>query len=205
MADADHSTAVVVPLRSFSRAKERLADLVDDHHRVELVRAMAERVIKAAHPTAVFVVTDDPEVTVWAREQGASVVPDPGQGLDGAARAGVDAASKAGHRRAALVHGDLPLATDLTPVLGGDGVRLVPDRRGDGTNVVAVPTDSHFAFAYGPGSFERHRQEAERCGLAVEVIVDPSLAFDLDVPHDVHVLRREHPSAAQALGLVLDP
>lgn len=201
MGEADHTTAVVLPLRSFSGAKARLADVVDDEHRPELVRRMAEQVLKAAQPAPVLVVTADHEVAAWARDADASVVIDPGGGLDAAAGAGVAAASRAGFSRAAVVHGDLPLASDLSGILAGEGVRLVPDRHGEGTNVLTVPTHGSFRFSYGPGSFHRHHDEAGRMGLVVEVFVDADLAFDLDVPADVDVLRREHPEVARSLGL----
>ena len=53
---------------------------------------------------------------------------------------------------------------------------LVPDRRDDGTNVIAVPTDVSFQFSYGPGSFRRHLRSAIAAGLSVRVRRDPLLA-----------------------------
>jgi 2-phospho-L-lactate guanylyltransferase len=65
------------------------------------------------------------------------------------------------------------------------GITLVPDRYGNGTNVITLPTDAGFQFSYGPGSFARHRGEAERLGLPVRVLHRPDLAWDIDVPGDV--------------------
>jgi 2-phospho-L-lactate guanylyltransferase len=64
-------------------------------------------------------------------------------------------------------------------------VTLVPDRRRDGTNVAVVPTGAGFQFAYGAGSFERHRAEAARLGLACEIVYDRRLALDVDIPEDL--------------------
>jgi 2-phospho-L-lactate guanylyltransferase len=61
----------------------------------------------------------------------------------------------------------------------------VPDRHGDGSNVLAVPTGAGFSFSYGPGSFDAHRAEARRLELAFEVIDDPDLAWDVDGPDDL--------------------
>jgi 2-phospho-L-lactate guanylyltransferase len=74
-----------------------------------------------------------------------------------------------------VAHADLPLATGLRHVVGSHGVLLVPDRRADGTNVIALPAACGFRFAYGPGSFHRHRAEAERLGLVVTVLDDGAL------------------------------
>ena len=65
------------------------------------------------------------------------------------------------------------------------GVTLVPDRRDDGTNVICVPADAGFAFAYGPGSFHRHGAEAIRRGLPLRVVREPLLGHDVDVPADL--------------------
>ena len=57
-----------------------------------------------------------------------------------------------------------PAPRDPTRLGGGlpRASTLVPDRRLDGTNVLAVPTEAGFRFAYGAGSFGRHRAEAQR-------------------------------------------
>jgi 2-phospho-L-lactate/phosphoenolpyruvate guanylyltransferase len=68
----------------------------------------------------------------------------------------------------------------------------VPDRRGDGTNVIALPTDMPFQFAYGAGSFQRHLRSAVAAGLSVRVRRDPLLAIDIDTPSDLaHPLVQE--------------
>jgi len=82
-------------------------------------------------------------------------------------------------------HADLPLATRLAWVADFPGVTLVPDRRLDGTNVLAVPTAAGFGFSYGAGSFGRHRAEAARLGLAARLVRDPHLAWDVDLPVDL--------------------
>ena len=86
-----------------------------------------------------------------------------------------------------VAHADLPLATGLGHVIGRTGVLLVPDRRTDGTNVLAIPARSGFRFSYGPGSFARHQVEAARLGLVVEVRADVELGWDVDIPDDLHL------------------
>ena len=90
-----------------------------------------------------------------------------------------------------VAHSDLPLAVDLDSS-GRDctgEVTLVPDRRLDGTNVATVPAAAGFCFAYGPGSFGRHRAETARLGLPCRVIHDFRLASDVDVPDDLALVR----------------
>ena len=181
---------VVIPLRSFTGAKARLAGVIDEVARAALAREMAERVVSAARPHAVVVVSSAPEVVVWATELGCRVVDDPGS-LNDAAGAGRDWARTHGFARVVIAHGDLPLATSLAPVTG-DGrahvVVVVPDHRDDGTPVHSVPADVAFTFAYGPGSAARHIDEAERVGCGVRIVREPTLQFDVDVAEDLNAL-----------------
>jgi 2-phospho-L-lactate guanylyltransferase len=84
-----------------------------------------------------------------------------------------------------VAHADLPLATDLAWLAYFSGVTLVPDRREDGTNVACVPARAGFQFSYGPGSFARHQAEARARGLALRIVREPLLAWDVDVPADL--------------------
>lgn len=181
----------MVPVKSFARAKMRLAPVLDEHARAELARSMAERVLLAAGSLPVTIACDDEDVAEWARSHGCAVAWVPGTDLNGAvtaAVAGVDA------DRVVVAHADLPKAQDLSIVVGDSlgeaggrhhGIVLVPDRHRDGTNVLSLPRDSGFVFKYGPGSFERHRAEAARVGLDVVVIEPPDLTWDVDEPEDV--------------------
>ena len=177
--------AVLVPVKAFGEAKGRLTQAMSAPARAELARAMAERVLAAGRHWPVAVVCDDRAVADWARAHGALVVWEPGRGLNGAVEAGVERLGGAGVLRVTVAHADLPSASDLTTVDTGSGVVLVPDRVGNGTNVLCLPTRSGFCFSYGPGSFARHQAEATRLGLDVTVLERPELAWDVDEPADV--------------------
>lgn len=187
--------AVLVPVKAFSRAKERLAEVLDPAARDELAREMAATVLRAAGDLPTAVVCDDEEVRDWAAALGAEVVWTPGLGLNGAVEAGVAHLARAGVGQVVVAHADLPLATDLAWVGRFGGVTLVPDRHGDGTNVASVPASAGFRFAYGGGSFTRHRSEAARLGLRLRIVPDEALGWDVDVPADLRLPDRPVPSA----------
>jgi 2-phospho-L-lactate guanylyltransferase len=151
---------------------------------------MATRVVASAAGLPVAVVCDDPEVATWARQLGALVIWEPGRGLNGAVQEGVARLGVAGASLVIVAASDLPLATDLRWVACFPGVTIVPDRRRDGTNVIAVPTDAGFAFSYGPGSFARHLEEATRIGRPIRVVTSSALAWDVDVPDDLVAVSR---------------
>ncbi len=177
--------AVLVPVKAFDQAKRRLHLALSEPERADLSRAMAERVVVAAHPLPVAVVCDDNDVAEWARERSALVIWEPGRGLNGAVEAGVVHLASMGVTQVTVAHADLPHASDLAAVGDTPGITLVPDRYGNGTNVIALPANAGFQFSYGPGSFARHLAEARRVGLAARILDRPDLAWDVDEPGDV--------------------
>lgn len=177
--------AALVPVKAFWAAKARLAPVLDPAARAVLARQMATQVVRAAEGLPVAVVCNDPEVAAWAVSVGAIVLDEPGRGLNEAVACGVSQLRSAGASEVVVAHGDLPGARRLVALTGFGGVTLVPDRRRDGTNVVCIPAGVTFRFAYGPGSFERHLAEARRLDVAVRVVDDPTLAWDVDVPDDL--------------------
>ena len=184
--------AVLVPVKAFADAKVRLAPALPAGERAALAHAMAEQVLAAARPLPSAVVCDDREVAGWARARGVLVVWEPGRGLNGAVEAGIEQLARLGVEQAIVAHADLPLATQLGLLARFSGVTLVPDRADGGTNVACVPTAAGFRFAYGPGSFARHRAEARRLDLPLRVVRDRTLSWDVDVPADLEAfLARE--------------
>ncbi len=179
--------AVLVPVKAFAEAKLRLAPALPPLGRAALAREMASHVLSAARPLPAAVVCDDPEVAAWARAERALVIWEPERGLNRAVEAGVERLGRAGARRVIVAHGDLPLASGLGAIARFRGVTIVPDRAGNGTNVICVPTGAGFTFSYGPGSFTRHTAEAFRLGLALRVVRGRALGHDVDTPADLAV------------------
>jgi 2-phospho-L-lactate guanylyltransferase len=179
------NVAVLLPVKAFDEAKARLASALSAPERAALARTMATTVLGAASPMPVTVVCDAPEVAAWARELGATVLWRPGRGLNQAVADGVAHLEAEGHRSIIVAHADLPYARALSWVADFDGITLVPDRRDDGTNVIGLPAACGFRFAYGPGSFERHRAEAARLGVPCRIEREQRLGWDVDVPDDL--------------------
>ena len=162
---------------------------------------MAAGVVTAAKPLPTWVVCDDHEVARWAMGVGVRVLWRSAPGLNEAVTAAVRFLATLGFGQVIVAHGDLPLAVDVTWVGDFDGVTIVPDRRGEGTNVLSVPAAVPFVFAYGVGSAPKHRAEADRLGLACRVVADEQLGWDVDTPDDLDVFTRAVPVPA-ALALL---
>lgn len=192
------SHAVLVPVKAFPEAKGRLRHHLTAAERERLARWTAGRVVAAAAPHPVFVACDDTTVAEWATARGATVAWGPGLGLNGAIDAAVAEIHAAGFTRVTVVHADLPDPRGLANVGRGDGIVIVPDRHGDGTNVLSRPTDVALAAQYGPGSFSRHLAAALATPTAVTVRRDPHLSIDIDTAADLH-----HPAVARLMSHAL--
>lgn len=194
----DLTTEVLVPIKSFTDAKRRLAHKFDPHQREMLARSMALRVLSAAQPFPVSVVCDDDEVATFAVDSGATVIWCPVIGLNEAVTAGVGALRDRGVTQVVVSHADLPFANSFSELVGWDGVTLVPDRHRRGTNVAVVDTRCGFQWSYGEGSLARHRAEALRLGLPLRITQIGALAWDVDLPADL----TDGPDGISAVDLV---
>jgi 2-phospho-L-lactate guanylyltransferase len=197
-------TALLAPIKAFGAAKGRLGTLLDASQRAALAAWLAERVLRAAAPLTTFVACDDDDVASWADGAGAQVLWTPGLGLNGAVDDGCRTIAGKGFDHVIVAHGDLPRPAPIASVALVGTVTLVPDRRRDGTNVMAVPLAGHglpMPASYGPGSFRRHLDGA--AGRRLEVRYDVDLSLDVDTPADLtHPLVR--PQLPPWLQTILD-
>ena len=179
--DVGGDTLVVIPVKDFGAAKSRLDDTLSAVDRDLFARHCASRVVLAARGHSVLVVTDSDDVVGWAGSLGIEALRQHRSGLNGAAEDGRDEARRRGHARVAIVHADLPRARSLDAVISrpGDDV-IVTDHHGTGTNVLVVPADAPFTFAFGPDSRALHVAEALRLGLTVDALQHDELSHDVD-------------------------
>lgn len=182
--------AVIVPVKSFTLAKARLAGAISDTERESLARRCAEGVVRAAAPNAVYVVCDDESIAQWARSVGALTVNQVSAGLNGAVHDGWMRAKADGFDHVLIAHADLPLARSFAHVPRTGEVTLVPDRHNDGTNVLSMPAGSDFVLHYGPSSFFAHLEEAVARDIPHHVLHDDDLSLDLDTVEDLDELTR---------------
>jgi len=177
---------VLLPVKSFANAKVRLTSVLSPSERAALSRSLAERVIQVCEGVPVWVICEDEEVASWALQLGAEVIRNTQPGLNGAAQTGLSAVAKEGVKRVLITHADLIFPEGLLSLFEHDGIVLVPDRHNDGTNVIGLPSDIDFSFKYGPGSFLRHKAEAEMSKMPIKVIRNSNFGFDMDNPDDLY-------------------
>jgi len=66
----------------------------------------------------------------------------------------------------------------------GCTIAICSDEDGNGTNAIFISTAKNFSFHFGPGSFQRHVEEAQERGMMVRIVSTSGLEFDLDNEHD---------------------
>ncbi len=210
-------TVAVLPIKTFARAKHRLAEAVDVPDRRALAEAMVGDVLQALAGVKgldrLVVVTAEPRAASAARDAGADVVHDDDEaGQSAAAALGVDAALAAGAERALLVPGDCPAldpgeVDGLLSRQGRAGVVIVPDRHGSGTNALLLSPPGVIEPSFGPGSFARHAARAHAAQTVVRVAEVRSLGLDVDTPDDLQALRdvlAARPNAAPRTRALLE-
>ena len=183
----------LIPVKELSKAKARLAPVLDEAGRRELITAFYRDVLAAALDCpaldSVGVVSRDADALALASEAGAEAMAEPGDlndSLDSAAKTLADRAID----RVLVLHADLPLvsakaietiarsSSDVALVASGDG----------GTNALVCPVGA-FRFQYGPGSAQQHREAAWNVDLEPELLELPDLALDIDTPGDLERLQ----------------
>lgn len=180
---------VVVPVKPAADGKTRLAGVLSASAREGLVRAMALDTIAAAVATpevhrVVVVTADEPLRSLLAGT--VDLVDEPGGGLNGAVRAGIDRAVGRGEGVAVLL-GDLPALRpdDLADVLSMASAHeraFVADADGTGTTLLAGLPGVVLDPAFGSGSAAAHELAGH---VRLAVAATSTVRRDVDVPDDL--------------------
>ncbi len=147
------TAAVLVPIKAFADAKVRLSTALSGPDRDALARRLAARVLAAAAPLPVYVVCDDDDVAAFARPTAPRCCGRRASGSTGPCRTASPDSPRPASGDVVVAHADLPRVHGLAELAEGtEDVVLAPDRKDDGTNVLALPagSGSGSATARGP-------------------------------------------------------
>ncbi len=194
------STWVVVLVKDFDSAKQRLGPALDPPKRRALARRNATRAIRAAAAgERRLVVAGSEEAAALALNLGAEVIVEPRQeGQNVAAQRGIGRAIEGGADSVLLLSSDLPLISktsvrELLAIAGRlaqPAVVAVPAAGRGGTNALYLHPPRAIGLHFGADSLAAFRREAQRKGVRFVVHRSPAMALDLDEPADLARLRR---------------
>jgi len=190
------SFPIVVPVKTFDLAKQRLSGILQPSERAALARSMLIDVLNIAAaailPSNVIVVTSSPEASGIAKSAGMRV-------LNEAASSDINSAIVAASRHMIvqnaggflMLPADVPEIT-ITPIHQAFAALnqscslvLAPAISDGGTNLLACRPPHAIRPEFGADSFARHLAAGERAGLACHVLNSPELGRDIDSPDDL--------------------
>jgi 2-phospho-L-lactate guanylyltransferase len=184
---------VLLPVKDFKDAKQRLAAVLDPEQRAGLARAMLEDVLEAlsaaAEPTRIVVYTASENVTREVRPFGFEVVREREVQGHSVAVNSLLPHLLADSSRVLVIASDLPNLSaeevDRALTVECRSIGIMPSRDGTGTNGLVFTAPSVISVDYGAGSFNRHRSAALHAGLTPSVFEMAGVAFDIDTPEDL--------------------
>jgi 2-phospho-L-lactate/phosphoenolpyruvate guanylyltransferase len=190
-------TWLVVLVKDFDTAKQRLSPALEPAARRELAMANARRAIRAAGGFGpVLVVAGSQEAAALARKLGAAVFLEAQpRGQNPAAAAGIAFATARGAHSVLVLSSDLPRVSRsaLRVLLEAAGERspvavaAAATGRG-GTNALLLRPPGAIGLHFGDQSLRRFEGDARGRGVPFEVVEHPHLALDLDEPADLVAL-----------------
>jgi 2-phospho-L-lactate/phosphoenolpyruvate guanylyltransferase len=193
-------TWVVVLIKDFDSAKERLRPALGTKSRRALARRNAQLAVNAAAAgDHVLAVAGSEEVAEMAAAWGASVLLEPREeGQNIAAERGIARARAAGAEAVLLLSSDLPLVTAdavrqlLQPAgrLKAPVVVAVPAIGRGGTNALYLHPPDAIGMHFGDDSLAKFQEQAEARGVKFVVHHSDAIALDLDEPSDLERLSR---------------
>jgi 2-phospho-L-lactate guanylyltransferase len=191
---------VIVLVKDFASAKQRLGPALDPTSRRALARRNAERAVRAASAgDQRLVVAGSQEVATMAKRLGAQVILEPRQeGQNVAAKRGIARAVQGGAGAVLLLSSDLPLVTaksvrellKAAALVDAPAAVAVPAVGRGGTNALYLRPPDAVTLHFGADSLESFRREAESRGVNFVIHQTDAMALDLDEPDDLARVRR---------------
>jgi 2-phospho-L-lactate guanylyltransferase len=184
---------VLLPIKTFKEAKQRLVPALDAAARAGLARAMLQDVLqvlaRARAPDGIVVFTACEEVMALAAPFGFDVVRETSACGHSAAVNYMVEALRGSCDRILSIAGDLPRLlpseVDFALEAASEPITLIPSRDWTGTNGVVFLCPARIDMEYGAGSFRRHVSKAAAAGFRSDVMDLPGIAFDIDTPDDL--------------------
>lgn len=217
----------IVPVKPLRDSKSRLSHILSEDERAALTRGILGHTLKVLGDVKeifrTLVVSRDPAVLKVARQYGASTFSESDrQDLNVALTRATHIAVAQQANSVLILPSDLPFLTpeDVEMMITGvemnnpngngngyhiqnRGITICADHNGEGTNALLLSPPTGFTFRYGPHSFARHLEEAERLGMARRKIHAPGIKFDLDTEEDWETYKALIPAKVGEVALEL--
>ena len=184
----------IIPVKSLSEAKSRLATHLTLYQRENLVLDMLHHVLQALRESNVLeqvsVVSSDQRVLRQAQAWGAQAVVEEMPGHNAALHAAALQELAAGTSALLTIAADLPLLhpSDIRVLVAQSAlypVVLASSRDGTGTNAILVRPPLAIPYLFGENSLQRYQQAARQWQLDSTIYHSIGLSLDIDTIDDL--------------------
>lgn len=195
--------SVLIPVKTFASAKQRLSPVLSPEERETLAEAMFRDVLgqAASSPAvaAIYVVTADPKIARIASAQGAEWVREESEdGETEAVNLALAVLRRRGLPSALIIPADIPLlrSGDLELLLehaechgpAREFALVVPSRDHGGTNALLLSPPDLILPRFGKRSFAGHRRSLAARGVPYQIVENGNIGLDIDDPGDLGFL-----------------
>lgn len=192
--------SILIPVKNFRNAKQRLTPVLGKADREALAELMfrdvLRQVVQIAGLGAAFVVTGDQKVSKIARAFGAEVIVEEAEKGETAAVEFACARLKSdGVNIVLIIPGDIPLvrAGDIEQLLAqlppqaqaSPFALLTPSHDRLGTNALLLSPPDVIKLGFGYDSFSYHLNQVATRGLPLRILENERIALDIDEPKDL--------------------
>jgi len=200
----------IVPIKTFERAKQRLANVLTEEERRSLMLAMARDVLtclsKAKNLTGILIVSRAAEADVLASAFSTErFAESPDANLANALTQATDYLLEHFNARGVfIVPADVPgITTEEVDALiaANSSVTLLPDAENIGTNGMICSPPNAIEFIFDGKSFKPHADAAFANGLTPRIVPGSCFALDIDTPADLATLLDQQPRCQTAIYL----
>jgi 2-phospho-L-lactate/phosphoenolpyruvate guanylyltransferase len=184
-----------VPVKEFTGAKQRLAEMLTPVQREKLAATMLEDVLAALAGAqrlgGIMVNTVEPRAAALAQRYGARVVTDGARDGHTGAVMGMARALAAEGRAMLTLPGDIPRVTAVevdavvAACLPPPSFTIVPAHDEQGSNAVLCAPPGAVPLRFGDNSYFPHLDAARRAGVEPTIVRLPGIALDIDHPADL--------------------
>ena len=189
----------IIPVKSLSEAKSRLAPHFTHYQRETLALDMLRHVVQTLCASQEFelvsVVSPDLRVLEKARTWGARALFEERSGHNPALHMAALRELAEGADALLTISADLPLLTpdDIGVMVERSthfDVVLAPSLDGTGTNAMLTLPPLAVPYLFGPDSLHKHLRAARKRGLSASLYTSRGLSLDIDTIEDVQELER---------------
>ncbi len=201
----------IVPLKTFSEAKQRLAAVLSEAERRELMLAMARDVLTTLshckNLTGILIASRTTEADALAQAFATERFSEsPDANLPQTLTQASEYLSRNRNARGVMIiPADVPMidAAEIDEILADhDQVTLIPDGENLGTNgLLASPADA-IEFIFDGRSFQPHLDAALAAEIRPAIVTSPNFALDIDTADDLRALLAAAPTTQTGTFLV---